>query len=105
LGWNPGVLALADGAGQHGRANAAGGHEVSVQLGDIAAVLAALRLAKWIKFPTFVERHARLATTYAIGIMAAYWFVERLARTGAVFDPRPLVADGQSGHQPADNAR
>ena len=49
------------------------------QLMFIAAVLAALRLAKWIKFPAFVERHARLAATYAIGIMAAYWFVERLA--------------------------
>jgi hydrogenase/urease accessory protein HupE len=49
------------------------------QLMFIAAVLAALRLSKWIKFPTFVERQARLVTTYAIGIMAAYWFVERLA--------------------------
>jgi hydrogenase/urease accessory protein HupE len=49
------------------------------QLIFIAAVLGALRLAKWIKFPAFVDRHARLVTTYAIGIMAAYWFVERLA--------------------------
>lgn len=49
------------------------------QLIFIAAVLGALRLAKWIKVPVFLERHARLATTYAIGIMAAYWFMERLA--------------------------
>lgn len=49
------------------------------QLIFIAVVLAALQLARWIRFPAFVERHARLATTYAIGIMAGYWFVERLA--------------------------
>ncbi|MCK1721969.1 HupE/UreJ family protein [Bradyrhizobium sp. 141] len=49
------------------------------QLIFIAAVLGALRLAKWIKVPVVVERHARLATTYAIGIMAAYWLIERLA--------------------------
>jgi hypothetical protein len=49
------------------------------QLIFIAAVLGALRLVRWIKFPVFVERHARPATTYAIGIMAAYWLVERLA--------------------------
>ena len=55
---------------------------VGVEIGQllfVAAVLGALRLAKWIRFPVFVERHARLAATYAIGIMAAYWFVERLA--------------------------
>jgi hydrogenase/urease accessory protein HupE len=49
------------------------------QLIFIAAILGALRLAKWIKFPVLVQRHARLATTYAIGIMAAFWFIERLA--------------------------
>jgi hydrogenase/urease accessory protein HupE len=49
------------------------------QLIFIAAVLGALRLVRWIKFPVFVERHARPATTYAIGIMAAYWLVERFA--------------------------
>jgi hydrogenase/urease accessory protein HupE len=55
---------------------------VSVEAGQlifIAAVLGTLRLVRWIKFPVFVERHARPATTYAIGIMAAYWLVERLA--------------------------
>jgi hydrogenase/urease accessory protein HupE len=55
---------------------------VGVEVGQlifIAAVLGAWRLTKWIKVPVFVERHARLTTTYAIGIMAAYWFIERLA--------------------------
>ena len=55
---------------------------IGVEVGQlifIAAVLAGLRLAQWIKFPVFVERHGRLAVTYAIGIMAAYWVVERLA--------------------------
>ena len=56
---------------------------VGVEIGQlifIAAVLGALRCAaQWIKFPVFVERHARPITTYAIGIMAAYWFIERLA--------------------------
>lgn len=49
------------------------------QLIFIAAVLGILRCAKWIRVPTVVERHARVVTTYAIGIMAAYWFIERLA--------------------------
>ncbi|WP_431014869.1 HupE/UreJ family protein [Bradyrhizobium pachyrhizi] len=49
------------------------------QLIFIAAVLGALRLAKLIRVPVFIERHAKLTTTYTIGIMAAYWFIERLA--------------------------
>jgi hydrogenase/urease accessory protein HupE len=49
------------------------------QLIFIAAVLTALQCAKLIRLPALVERHARPVTTYAIGIMAAYWFVERLA--------------------------
>jgi hydrogenase/urease accessory protein HupE len=49
------------------------------QLIFIAAVLGALRCAQWIAFPALVERHARSVATYAIGIMAAYWFIERLA--------------------------
>jgi HupE / UreJ protein len=52
------------------------------QLIFIAAVLGALRLGRSIRFPAFVERRARLATTYAIGIMAGYWFIERLAGFG-----------------------
>ncbi|HTE93868.1 MAG TPA: HupE/UreJ family protein, partial [Bradyrhizobium sp.] len=46
------------------------------QLIFIAAVLGALRCAQWITFPALVERHARSVATYAIGIMAAYWFIE-----------------------------
>jgi hydrogenase/urease accessory protein HupE len=49
------------------------------QLIFIAAVLGALRCVRWIKLPVAVETHARLVTTYAIGVMAAYWFIERLA--------------------------
>ncbi len=49
------------------------------QLIFIAAVLVALRCARWIKLPVFIERHARPVATYAIGIMAAYWFIERFA--------------------------
>ena len=49
------------------------------QLIFIGAVLAILRLSRWIRFPAFVQRHARLATTYAIGILAGYWFIERLS--------------------------
>jgi hypothetical protein len=49
------------------------------QLVFIGAVLGALRCAKWMKFPVFIERHARSVATYAVGIMAAYWLVERLA--------------------------
>lgn len=53
------------------------------QLIFIAAVLGALRCAQWITFPALVERHARSVATYAIGIMAAYWFIERLAAFAA----------------------
>jgi hydrogenase/urease accessory protein HupE len=49
------------------------------QLIFIAAVLGILSLAKFIRLPAMVERHARAVTTYAIGIMAAWWFIERLA--------------------------
>jgi hydrogenase/urease accessory protein HupE len=49
------------------------------QLIFIAAVLGVLRLAGLIRLPAVVARHARTVTTYAIGIMAAYWFIERLA--------------------------
>ena len=49
------------------------------QLLFIAAVLGLLRLATWVRLPAFVAQHARLATTYAIGIMAGYWFIERIA--------------------------
>jgi hydrogenase/urease accessory protein HupE len=49
------------------------------QLIFIAAVLGTWWCAHRIRFPAIVERHARAVATYAIGIMAAYWFIERLA--------------------------
>jgi hydrogenase/urease accessory protein HupE len=48
------------------------------QLIFIAVVLTALRCAKLIMFPALVERHARSIASYAIGSMAAYWFIDRL---------------------------
>ena len=53
------------------------------QLIFIAAVMGAVWLVGWFKFPAVVAGHARLATTYAIGIMAAYWFIERLTGLAA----------------------
>jgi hydrogenase/urease accessory protein HupE len=55
---------------------------VGVEIGQlifIAAVFSILRGAKSINFPDFVESHARSVATYAIGSMAAYWLIERLA--------------------------
>jgi hydrogenase/urease accessory protein HupE len=49
------------------------------QLIFIAAVLGVLRLVRLIRLPSVIERRARTVTTYAIGIMSAYWFIERLA--------------------------
>jgi hydrogenase/urease accessory protein HupE len=49
------------------------------QLIFIAVILAALQCARWMKLPVLVERNARTVATYAIGIMAGYWFIERLA--------------------------
>jgi hydrogenase/urease accessory protein HupE len=49
------------------------------QLIFIAVVLAALRCAKLIRFPALVERYPRSVASYAIGSMAAYWFIDRLA--------------------------
>jgi hydrogenase/urease accessory protein HupE len=49
------------------------------QLAFIAAVLCTLRAARLLRLPAPVERYAPALTTYAIGILAAYWFFERLA--------------------------
>jgi hydrogenase/urease accessory protein HupE len=49
------------------------------QMVFIAVVLGALACVRRIRLPAFLERHARPVTIYAIGIMAAYWFIERLA--------------------------
>jgi hydrogenase/urease accessory protein HupE len=55
---------------------------VGVEIGQlifIGAVLGAMTCVKLMKLPGAFERYARLATTYAIGCMAAFWFIERLA--------------------------
>jgi HupE / UreJ protein len=49
------------------------------QLIFIAAVLSVLAYAKRVDFPPVIERHAMSIATYAIGITAAFWFIERLA--------------------------
>jgi hydrogenase/urease accessory protein HupE len=49
------------------------------QLIFIAAVLGVLACARRIDFPPVVERHALSVATYAIGTVAAFWFIERLA--------------------------
>lgn len=55
---------------------------VGVELGQlvfIAVVLGALALVRRVGFPPVLERHALSVATYAIGILAAFWFIERLA--------------------------
>jgi hydrogenase/urease accessory protein HupE len=55
---------------------------VGVEIGQlifIGVVLGALILARRIGFPPIVERFALPVATYAIGILAAFWFIERLA--------------------------
>ncbi|OCP38672.1 HupE/UreJ family protein [Ensifer sp. LC163] len=55
---------------------------VGVEIGQlmfIAAVIAAVGLVRLVRYPPVVGRRALLATTYGIGTMAAFWFVERLA--------------------------
>jgi hydrogenase/urease accessory protein HupE len=55
---------------------------VGVEIGQlifVAAVLGLLACIRRIDFPLAVERHALSIATYAIGTMAAFWFIERLA--------------------------
>lgn len=49
------------------------------QLLFIAAVLGSLALVRRIPMPRVVPRHALPVTSYAIGTLAAFWFIERLA--------------------------
>jgi hydrogenase/urease accessory protein HupE len=54
---------------------------VGVEIGQlmfIAAVLSVLAAARRIHFPGALERRAPLAAAYAIGTIAAFWFIERL---------------------------
>ena len=55
---------------------------VGVELGQlafIAVVLGVIALARRLPLPVVAERYARPATTYALGGLAAFWFVERVA--------------------------
>ena len=49
-------------------------------LDDVGASVAVLALAKRMKLPAMVGRYALPVATYTIGILAAFWFFERLAR-------------------------
>jgi hydrogenase/urease accessory protein HupE len=49
------------------------------QLIFVGAVLGVLVCARRVDFPPAVERYAPSIATYAIGILAALWFIERLA--------------------------
>jgi hypothetical protein len=42
-------------------------------------VLGMLACATRIHLPSEIERHALAVVTYAIGTVAAFWFIERLA--------------------------
>lgn len=55
---------------------------VGVELGQlafIAAVLALFALARRLRLAAAIERYARPGAPYAIGILASFWFFERLA--------------------------
>ena len=49
------------------------------QLAFIAAVLGLAQLATQFRMPDIVEFRVRTVTDYAIGTVAAFWFIERLA--------------------------
>lgn len=49
------------------------------QLIFIAAILGLLAAARRFKPAPIIERRALFATTYGIGALAAFWFIERLA--------------------------
>ena len=49
------------------------------QLTFVALVLGVVALARRLPLPDMVERHAMTATTYALGGLAAFWLVERVA--------------------------
>jgi hydrogenase/urease accessory protein HupE len=49
------------------------------QLAFIAAVLGVMQLAKQFRIPDVVEGRLRTVTAYGVGVVAAFWFIERLA--------------------------
>jgi hydrogenase/urease accessory protein HupE len=55
---------------------------IGVELGQLAfigVVLGALNIAKRIALPSIVVKHALPAATYAIGALATFWFIDRVA--------------------------
>lgn len=55
---------------------------VGVEIGQlmfIAAVIGLIALVRQVRYPAWFGRHAFMTATYAIGAMAAFWFVERVA--------------------------
>ncbi|PZM14389.1 HupE/UreJ family protein [Rhizobium tubonense] len=55
---------------------------IGVELGQlmfIAAIIAFVRLLKMVRYPPYVGRNSVIVTSYVIGALAAFWFVERLA--------------------------
>jgi hydrogenase/urease accessory protein HupE len=55
---------------------------VGVEIGQllfIAAVISAVAFARLFKWPLWAGRYAFGTATYAIGILASFWFVERVA--------------------------
>jgi len=55
---------------------------IGVEIGQlmfIAAVIAAIGLVRLVRYPSYVGSRAHLATTYMIGAVASFWFLERLA--------------------------
>jgi hydrogenase/urease accessory protein HupE len=55
---------------------------VGVELGQlvfIAVILSLLALARWVGVPGRIAHHALPVTSYAIGTLAAFWFIERFA--------------------------
>jgi hydrogenase/urease accessory protein HupE len=49
------------------------------QLVFIAAVLGVMQLARQFRIPDILECRLRTVTAYGVGVVAAFWFVERLA--------------------------
>jgi hydrogenase/urease accessory protein HupE len=59
---------------------------VGVEIGQlvfIACVLAAIASIRRIGVPMLIERSAKTVTTYGIGILAGFWFIERVAAFSA----------------------
>jgi hypothetical protein len=55
---------------------------VGVELGQLAfisVVLGLLALAKRVRLAATLERYTRPAAPYAIGVLASFWFFERVA--------------------------